>query len=124
MYRPFREWNNLMTLRKKERTYSRYCRDAAQLLGKLIQLARKERRFSESDLADRAGISRSTLQRIEKGDLTCEMGLVFEVATIVGIKLFEADSRFLTMQIERADDKIALLPKTIRKSDKNLDDDF
>lgn len=113
-----------MTLRKKERTYSRYSTDAVVLLGKLIQLARKERKISESDLADRAGIARSTLQRIEKGDLTCEIGLIFEAATIVGIKLFDADSRFLTMQIEQADNKIALLPKAIRKSRKNFDDDF
>ncbi len=112
-----------MVLRKKERTYSRYSTDAVILLGKLIQLARKERKISESDLADRAGIARSTLQKIEKGDLTCEIGLVFEVATIVGIKLFDAESR-LTMQIERADDKIALLPKAVRKSRKRVDDDF
>ena len=109
---------------KKERTYSRYNVNAAALLGKLIQLARKERKISESDLADRAGIARSTLQRIEKGDLTCEIGLVFEVATIVGVKLFDADNRFLTAQIERADDKIALLPKAIRKPVKSVDDDF
>lgn len=112
-----------MALRKKERTYSRYSTDAAILLGKLIQLARKERKISESDLADRAGIARSTIQKIEKGNLTCEVGLVFEVATIVGIKLFDSDSR-LTMQIERADDKIALLPKAVRKSKKSVDDDF
>ena len=113
-----------MALRKKERTYSRYSTDAVVLLGKLIQLARKERKISESDLADRAGIARSTLQRIEKGDLACEIGLMFEVATIIGIKLFDADSRFLTTQIERADDKIALLPKSIRKSGKSFDDNF
>lgn len=113
-----------MALRKKERTYSRYSTDAVALLGKLIQLARKEQKISESDLADRTGIARSTLQRIEKGDHTCEIGLVFEAATIVGIKLFDADNRFLTMQIERTDDKIALLPKAIRKSEKNFDDNF
>lgn len=113
-----------MALRKKERTYSRYSTDAVILLGKLIQLARKERKISESDLADRAGIVRSTLQKIEKGELTCEIGLVFEVATIVRIKLFDADSRFMTMQIERADDKIALLPKAVRKPRKSVHDDF
>lgn len=113
-----------MALRKKERAYSRYSTNAIVLLGKLIQLARKERKISERDLADRAGMARSTLQRIEKGDLTCEIGLVFEAATIVGITLFDDDSRFLTMQIERADDKIALLPKAVHKPKKIVDDDF
>jgi ribosome-binding protein aMBF1 (putative translation factor) len=113
-----------MTIQKKERAYSRYTTDAVKLLGKLIRLARKERKISVGDLADRAGIARSTLQRIEQGDLKCEIGLVFEVATIVNIKLFDADSNLLTMQIERADDKIALLPKTIRKTTKRVDDNF
>ncbi len=113
-----------MNLRKKERTYSRYSTDARVLLSKLIKLARKEQKISGSDLASRAGIARNTLVRIEKGDPACEIGLVFEVATILGIKLFDADSRFLTMQIERTDDKIALLPKTIHKSKKNIDDNF
>jgi DNA-binding XRE family transcriptional regulator len=112
-----------MVLRKKERAYSRNSTEAALLLGKLIQLARKELKINESDLADRAGIARSTLQKIEKGDLTCEVGLVFEVATIVGVTLFESDPG-LTGQIERADDKIALLPKAVRKQRKKVDDDF
>ena len=109
---------------KKERAYSRYTANALVLLGKLIQLARKERKISEIDLADRVGIARSTLQRIEKGDPKCEIGLVFEAASIVGIKLFDADSRSMTMQIDRADDKIALLPKVIHKSKVRVDDDF
>jgi DNA-binding XRE family transcriptional regulator len=113
-----------MTLLKKERVYSGYSVDAVALLGKLIQLSRKERKISENGLAERAGIARSTLQRIEKGDLTCEIGLVFEVATILGTKLFDADRGSLNTQLEWADDKIALLPKAIRKSKKTVDDDF
>lgn len=113
-----------MSAPRKERVYSRYTVDATQLLGNLIRLARKERRMTEMDLAQRAGIARSTLQRIERGDPGCEMGTVFEVATIVGVKLFDADSRLVSMQIERVQDKIALLPKSIRKVTKVLDDDF
>ncbi len=59
------------------RTYSRYSRDAAELMGKLIRLGRTERKLTAQDLADRAGISRGLLQRIEKGDLKCEIGAVF-----------------------------------------------
>ncbi len=109
----------------KERAYSRYTMDAAVLLGKNIELARKERSLTEADLAERAGISRTTLQKIEKGDLKCELGLFFEVATLVGVKLFDVDSTttFLST-MDRVNDKIALLPKSIRKKKKEVDDAF
>jgi len=106
------------------RTYSRYTRDAAELMGSLIRLGRKERKLTVQDLADRAGISRGLLQRIEKGDLKCEIGAVFEVAAIVGVKLFDPESSSLTIHIERANDKLALLPKYVRKPAKAVDDDF
>jgi len=108
----------------KARTYSHYTIDAAYLLGSSIKLARKERQLTAQDLADRAGISRSTLQRIEKGDPKCEVGLVFEVASIVGIKLFDADNDTLSQHIDRTKDKIALLPKSIHKPKQDVDDDF
>lgn len=34
------------------------------------------------ELSGRAGISRRTLQKIERGDPKCEIGLVFEVANL------------------------------------------
>jgi len=108
----------------RERTYSRYVIKAAKLLGNQIRLGRKQRKWTEHDLADRAGVSRATLQKIEKGELTCTIGLVFEVAALVGVKLFDADTAMLTMHIERTDDKIALLPKSIHSSKKTVDDDF
>jgi len=106
------------------RTYSRITRHAAALLGKQIRIARKERKMTAQELADRAGISRGLLQRIEKGDLKCQIGAVFEVATLVGIKLFDADELSLTTRIRQADDKIALLPKYIHPGKKVVDDDF
>lgn len=108
----------------KARTYSRYSSEAATLLGKQIKLGRKQRKWTEHELADRAGISRATVQKIEKGDLTCAIGLVFEVATLVGVTLFDTENTSLTMLLERTDDKIALLPKAIHKSRKTVDDDF
>lgn len=108
----------------KNRAYSRYSREAAALMGKMIRLYRTERKFTTQDLADRAGISRVTLQKIEKGDMKCEIGLVFEVATLVGIRLFEADTMSIGSLEERVEDKIALLPKSIRKSKRPVSDDF
>ena len=106
------------------RTYSRYSRDAAELLGKQIRLGRKKRKLTAQDLADRAGISRGLLQRIEKGELKCEIGAFFEVATIVGVKLFNPDENSLTDLLERTDDKLALLPKYVRKREREVEDDF
>jgi DNA-binding XRE family transcriptional regulator len=106
------------------RTYFPATRDAAELLGKLIRLERRERKMTEEDLAGRAGISRRTLQKIERGDLKCEIGLFFEVAALVGVNLFGAeDSAALPMHLNRANDKLALLPQRIRKPTK-VDDDF
>lgn len=110
---------------KKVRTYSRYTKDAVNLLGKFIQLARKSRRLTESDFSDRIGISRTTLQKIEKGDLKCELGIAFEAASLLGIKLFDVDpNSTFKMQLEGADDKLALLPKSIRTRKSKVDDDF
>jgi transcriptional regulator with XRE-family HTH domain len=108
----------------KARAYSHYCVEANALLGRQIKLARKQRKWSEYELAERANLSRATLQKIEKGDMSCSIGLVFEVANLVGIKLFESDNMPLVKHIESVDDKIALLPKYIRQSNQALDDDF
>jgi transcriptional regulator with XRE-family HTH domain len=101
---------------KKVRAYSKITKEAAHLLGLEIQLARKQRKMSESDLADRTGLSRKTIQKIEKGDLSVSIGLVFEAAAVVGVKLFDpGSSRFSgAMRIDQLNDKIALLPRRIR----------
>ena len=110
--------------RIENRTYSRHTRDAVTLLGKLIRLARKERGLSAAELAERTGISRGTLQRIEKGDPKVEIGLMFEAATIVGVNLFDADNGRLCENIARTDDKLALMPKAIHKPSRVAKDDF
>ena len=108
----------------KQRTYSRYTREAVTLLARQIQLGRKQHRWTEHELADRAGISRATLQKIEKGDLGVAIGLVFEVATLVGVTLFEEERSTLATHIARTDDRLALLPKTVRKHRRPVDDEF
>ena len=108
----------------KERTYSRYTREAGTLLGRLVRLERRQRKWTERELADRAGISRATLQKIEKGDLGVAVGLVFEVAALVGVTLFDAERSSLVAHLARTDDKLALLPGAVRKRRKRVDDDF
>lgn len=104
--------------------YSRYSRDAVALLGGLIRSARKQRKITAQELAERAGISRGLLQRIEKGNMKCAIGAVFEVAIIVGVNLFEADKNTLRQYIHHTNEKLTLLPKSVRKTTKVADDDF
>ncbi|MET0355465.1 MAG: helix-turn-helix transcriptional regulator [Cellvibrio sp.] len=93
-------------------------------MARFIRAARLERGLTTQEVAERAGISRSMLQRIEKADMKCEIGAVFEVATIVGVKLFDAESDSLNKYILQAQERLALLPKKIRKTTKVVDDDF
>ena len=82
--------------------------DCKQLLGEHIQLARKARKLTEKDLAERVGISRTTFQKIEKGDLKCELGIALEAAALVGVKLFGVDAREDTFasKLESVADKL------------------
>lgn len=107
-----------------QRTYSRYTVEAVRLLGKQIRLERRRKKWSEQNLAERAGISRATLQKIEKGDMSCSIGLVFETAALVGLAFVEEDASHLITRQEQVDDKLALLPKRIRKQAVTVDDDF
>ena len=108
----------------KQRAYSKYAKEAVFLLGQHIKLGRKKRKWSEQNLAARAGISRATLQKIEAGEMSPSIGLVFEVATLVGVPLFAQESRALATRLELAQSKIALLPKRIKNKTKAVDDDF
>jgi transcriptional regulator with XRE-family HTH domain len=108
----------------KKRVYSKYAQDAACLIGQQIKLARKNKKWTSANLAQRAGITRETLQRIESGDMKSSIGLVFEVATIVGVALFEEDKQYISNNLELIQTKIELLPKRIRNQKKVVDDDF
>ncbi|MCJ9673054.1 MULTISPECIES: helix-turn-helix transcriptional regulator [unclassified Neorhizobium] len=94
------------------------------MLGKLIRIGRAERGLTAQELADRAGISRTTLSSIEKGAPGPEIGTVFEVVSLVGLRLFESDERMLQVYNFRLDEKLTLLPKSVRHAVKEVDDDF
>ncbi|TVZ37622.1 helix-turn-helix protein [Alteromonadaceae bacterium 2753L.S.0a.02] len=72
------------------------------MLSERIKLERKRRKWSESNLAERAGVSRATLQKIEAGEMTYAIGLVFEVAALVGVTLFESDKQPLAKHIQNS----------------------
>lgn len=107
-----------------KRTYARYTTDAIALLGKMIRHGRKQRKMTEAELAERLGIARSTLQRIEKGHPKVEIGIMFEAAALVGTKLFDSDEVGINQLSDRMDDRIAVLPKHIYKAKKKVVDEF
>ena len=109
---------------QQPRTYSRVTRDVLTMLGGLIRLGRKQRKMSEADLAARVGIARSTLQLIERGHPKVEIGLVFEAATLVGVPLFVDEPSRLASEQSRIDDKLALLPQSVRVPRSQVKDDF
>jgi transcriptional regulator with XRE-family HTH domain len=109
---------------QQPRTYSRVTRDVLTMLGGLIRLGRKQRKMSEADLAARVGIARSTLQLIERGHPKVEIGLVFEAATLVGVPLFVDEPTRLASEQSRIDDKLALLPQSVRVPRSKVKDDF
>ncbi len=106
------------------RPLSHYSRDATRLLGQLIRRARIERRLTVAQLAERAGLSRGLLQRIERGDPGCAIGAVFEAAAIVGVRLFDADQATLDRAVAANAATLALLPKAVRASRTEVKDDF
>ena len=106
------------------RSYSRYAREASKLLGLMIRNARIERAITVADVAERAGISRGLVHRIEKGEMGSSVGAAFELAAIVGLRLFEAELTTLTRHRSIEHSKLTLLPQSVRTGTTKVKDDF
>ncbi len=55
-------------------------------VGKNLRLARLRRKLSAEQVAERAGISQSILQKVEKGDPSTAVGNVLQVLMIHGLE--------------------------------------
>jgi len=108
----------------KKRSYARYTIAAVELLGALVRVERKARRITTLDMADRLGIDRGTLKRLEEGDPKVELGLAFEACAILDIPLFEEDTRGLNRRRHEAERRDALLPQRVRSKRPIVSDDF
>lgn len=108
----------------RPRTYSPYAREAARLLGAQVRLARRERRWSAQELAERAGITPPTLRKVERGDMGVALGTAFEVAALVGVPLFYDDRSKLSIDLDRTRDRAALLPRGVPSRARRVKDDF
>ena len=70
---------------KKQILFPRHQKILEQV-GENIRLARKRRRFTTIQVAERAGIDRTTLYRIEKGSARVTIGAYFNVLCVLGIQ--------------------------------------
>lgn len=55
-------------------------------MGENIKLARKRRKLTTVQVSERAGIARSTLYLIEKGDPSVSLGAYFNVLRVLGLQ--------------------------------------
>lgn len=70
---------------KKQVVLPRY-KDVLAQMGEQIKLARKRRKLTAIQVAERADISRSTLSLIEKGEPSVAMGAYFNVLRVLGLQ--------------------------------------
>lgn len=106
-----------MTHVKRPLLVSKVAQSAITVLGQRIAMARRERRWAAAELAQRAHISLDTLRRIERGEPTVMIGSYFEVATLLGVELWEADRDLVERYKDRFRDRLALLPARVRSRD-------
>lgn len=96
-------------------SFSPYSVEAARLLGARIRLGRRERRWTLQELADRVGVTTVTMRKIERGDPSVRLGSAFEAAALTGVPLFDPDRSRLSSEAGRVADRLAVLPKIVRK---------
>ena len=106
------------------RRYLNSTTDAVRVLGLQLAAARRAQRRTSTEIAERAGMTRVTLSRIERGDPDAAIGLYFEVAMILSVPLFGAESSELADLAARGERDLALLPQRIRVRKVTVNDNF
>jgi transcriptional regulator with XRE-family HTH domain len=96
--------------------------EAVKSLGLLVAVGRRERRWTLDELAERAGTTRQTLHRIERGEPTVALGTYIEVAGLVGVDLLDID-RDAIADIGRINTGRQKLTERVRRA-RVIDDDF
>ncbi len=70
---------------KKQTLLPKFQRTLEQV-GENIKLARKRRNLTTVQVSERAGIDRTTLYHIEKGNASVSMGAYFNVLRVLGLQ--------------------------------------
>ncbi len=108
---------------KRQHAYSPTVYEAAELLGSQITQARLARRWTVRELAERVGVSPTTLQKVERGTPSVALGTALDAATLVGVPLFYADSSRLADEAARVRHP-AILPRRVSHRRERLDNEF
>ena len=108
---------------KLPRAYSPLTTEAAKLLGASVRLGRRQRRWTVAELAERVGVSETTMLKVEHGDPGVRLGIAFEAAALVRVPLFAEDRSRRALEAARVEDRLALLPQRVRQP-LEADDDF
>jgi len=108
---------------KHPRALSPLTLEAAKLLGANVRLGRRQRRWTVAELAERVGVSETTMLKVERGDPGVRLGIAFEAAALVGVPLFDEDRSRRALEAARVDDRLAVLPQRVRQP-LEVDDDF
>lgn len=106
-------------------------RETLSLLATRLELARRERGMTQSDLAERAGVSINTLKAVLQGKPQVAIGTVFEVASILQLPLYEtllqsqeASAPASSREKALLSARLKLLPGRVHRQKAGIDDDF
>jgi DNA-binding XRE family transcriptional regulator len=109
---------------KRSRSYSPQTRDAVEVLAAQIAVARRKRGWSAAALGERVGVSGPTITSLEKGSPAVAIGIAFEAATLLGIRLFGVEGPELSRLARQGRETLALLPSRVVARQEPVDDDF
>jgi len=85
-------------------------------VGEDIRYARIRRKFTMGDLSKRSGISRSTLDKVEKGSPSVAIGIYARVLFLLGITGTVRQLADLSNDPISRDIEIGKLPRRVKKS--------
>src|ERR1700684_1386023 len=109
---------------RRPHAYSPEALDAARVLGLRIAEGRRHRRWTQAELCERASVSATPLRNAERGEPTVAVGVMFELATLVGVNLFGIPPGDLPRLAAREGERLALLPAHVYPRHANSDDEF
>lgn len=88
----------------------------AQLLGAQVRQGRIERGWTIRQLAERAGVDKNTVLKVEHGDPSVALGIALDLAVLVGVPLFFDDRARLAAEARRESERATLLAQRVRPS--------